>query len=103
MNLDFPESIKELQTERCVVTGLQAPIYAHVIEAGDPVSGGALNARQDGNQFTLRFLKKDYPSPAVHDKVKTTNYGDLRMKQRFNEGELWSVLCTGKVRGRHGV
>ena len=103
MNLDFPGAIQDLQTERVVIQGRRESVYCHVIIAGDPVSGGSLNARQDGDQYTLRFLKKDYLAPKVHDRLKTTNYGTLSMKQSFNEGEFWACLCTGTVRGRHSA
>jgi hypothetical protein len=99
MNLDAPEALEVLRNERVLINGRQAPVYAHVTSAGDPVSGGALEARQSGDQFTLRFLKTEYPDPQVHDKLKTDNFGTLRMKQRFLEGDFWSCLCTGSVRG----
>ena len=102
MNLDAPEALEVLRNERVLINGRQAPVYAHVIHAGDPVSGGALTARQDGDQFTLRFLKTEYKDPQVHDKLKTDNYGTLRMKQRFQEGDFWSCLCTGAVKGGRG-
>lgn len=101
MELDFTAAYTDLTTERVLINTRQAPAYCHVQNAGDPVTGGSLNARQDGDQYTLRFKVVDYPDPQVHDKLKTVNYGTLRMKQRFREGDLWACLCTGLVRGRH--
>jgi len=99
MNLDFPESVDVLRNERVVIGDRSEPVYCQVIYAGDPVSGGAIRAQQKGDQFTLRFLKTDYPAPEVHDSLKTANYGTLRMKQKFSEGDFWACLCTGSVRG----
>lgn len=102
MNLDNPAALKVLMTERVLINSKIAPVYCQVLTAGDPVSGGALDARQEGDHLTLRFLRSDYDSPQVHDKLQTTNYGTLRMKQRFLEGEFWACLCTGEVRGGRG-
>lgn len=100
MNLDMPSSvIRDERVKIKTVKNRQMTKYASVISAGDPVSGGALNARQDGDQYTLRFLKVDYPDPQVHDKLTTTNHGELKMKQSLPEGEFWACLCTGSVRG----
>ena len=102
MNLDNMKAFDEFRTERVFINTDPEPVYCDVSPAGDPVSGGALNARQEGDQYTLRFKKTDYASPTVHDDLKTTNYGTLKMKQAFNEGEFWSCLCTGSVRGGRG-
>lgn len=102
MNLDFPAALDELRTEPVKIGDRSEVVYAQVISAGDPVSGGALNARQDGDQLTLRFLKTEYPSPEVHDTLSTSNYGTLKMKQAFPEGDFFACLCTGKVRGGRG-
>lgn len=102
MNLDNTAAIKDLMTERVLINSSIASVYCQVIDAGDPVSGGALTARQDGDHKTLRFLKTEYKSPQVHDKLKTVNYGTLRMKQRFSEGDFWACLCTGNVDGGRG-
>ncbi len=102
MNLDNPAAIKVLMTERVQIKGKIAPVYCQVLSAGDPVSGGALTARQDGDQFTLRFLKTEYKDPQVHDKLETTNYGIMTIKQRFLEGDFWACLCTAAVKGGRG-
>jgi hypothetical protein len=103
MNLDNTKAFDVLTDERVYVNADQEAIYAMVDVAGDPVSGGAVDARQQGNQLTLRFKKVDYSDPDVHDKLRTTNYGTLRIKQRFSENDYWSCLCTGAVRARHEV
>lgn len=96
----MPSSIiRDERVKIKTVKNVQMTVYASVIYAGDPVSGGALESRQKGDQFTLRFLKVDYPDPQVHDKLTTTNYGTLRMKQTFHEKDFWACLCTGSVRG----
>lgn len=102
MELENKAAFDIFQDERVIIGSNPEPVYAIVVQAGDPVSGGALTARQDGDQYTLRFKKTEYASPAVHDTLKTTNYGTLKMKQRFSEGEYWSCLCTGSVRGGRG-
>ena len=85
-----------------LIESSESPVYAQVISAGDAVSGGSLTARQDGDQYTLRFLKTDYDSPKVHDTLKTENFGTLKMKQRFSEGDFWACLSTGAVKGGRG-
>ena len=101
MNLDNAKAFEVLQDEPIYIGAAQEAVYAMVDNAGDPVSGGAVNTRQDGDQYTVRFLKTDWPAPSVHASLKTKNFGTLRMKQKFSEGDYWSCLCTGAVRARH--
>lgn len=103
MNLDNDKAFEVFETEPIYIGDSQQAVYAMVDLAGDPVSGGALNTRQDGNQFTVRIKKTDWASPSVHASMKTENFGTLRMKQKFSEGDYWSLLCTGTVRARHEV
>jgi hypothetical protein len=103
MNLDFPESIDVLRTEPVKIGDRKETVYAQVIDAGDPVSGGAIRAQQKGEQYTLRFLKTEYPDPALHDSLKTQNFGTLKMKQAFSEGKFWACLSTGSVRGGRDI
>jgi hypothetical protein len=99
MNLDNVGAFAELQTELVAISGQQASIYFHVIQGGDPMQGGAVGAQQSGDQYVMRCNKSEYLAPAVHDKLTTTNYGVLRVKQFFTEGDMLVVLATGNVRG----
>ena len=101
MKLDNDKAFEVFRDEPVWIDDAQDAVYAMVDNAGDPVSGGAINTRQDGDQYTLRILKTDWPAPVVHASMRTKNFGTLRIKQKFSENDYWSLLCTGKVRARH--
>lgn len=103
MNLDNTNAFTVLMTERVKINASLKNVYVEITSAGDPVDGGAINARQNGNQFIMRVKKIDYPAPAVHDKLLTTNFGTLRTKQWFAEGEMWAVMATGATKGDRDV
>lgn len=102
MNIDSERGIDALRTEAVRVSSNPATVYCSVSEGGFPESGGATVARQEGQQYTLRFKATDYakPTPKVHDKIYTTNYGTLEVKQVFIEGRHYAIRATGKVAGR---
>jgi hypothetical protein len=100
MNIDSDRGVDVLRTESCQINGKVKTVMAAIEVGGFPESGGASLARQDGDQYVLRFRVTDYTLPAVHDKIETENYGQLDVKQVHHEGNLWVIRATGKIKGK---
>lgn len=102
MILDSNRGINTLLTEAFVLPS--GPTAYFSVEAGGfPESGGVSVARQEGDQYVLRCLKTAYVAPAVHDKLVSTTYGTLEVKQIYAEGFCWALRVTGKVAGRRDI
>ena len=63
-------------------------------------SGGQNTNRQMGDVYVLRCSLASYLAPAIHDKLITTNYGTLEVKQISPEGDYYVLRCLGKVTNR---
>lgn len=100
MNIDSDRGIDVLRTEPVRANGRVSTFHCSVSAGGFPEAGGSSTARQDGDQYTFRCRKTDYPLPLVHDILHTDNYGSLEVKERFSEGNYWALRVTGKVKGR---
>jgi hypothetical protein len=103
MNIDSDRGVDVLRTEAVRVGTSLSTVFAAIETSGYPENGGPSAARQDGEQFVLRFRMRDYKSPCVHDKLHTKNYGTLEVKQAHPEGNLWAVRAMGKAASRTEV
>jgi hypothetical protein len=104
MNLDNPAALNAFFTEPCKVlragVALDIRFLAVLVPGGDPMSGGAHQAHQVGDQYVMKLPRLSWadPGPQVHDKIITTNFGTVDVKQAFKEGSFWSVMLTGETR-----